>query len=132
MFDPVPYVQCLALADGVFDGIKTPEALWEQEVPPGNRLFKLRWKRGMMDEPVLRSVSTAGLVLATPLNSSTFNTLLKNAVVNAGYYERVTIHSIRRGVANSVDSMPYPFYRLHPPLTSCRQSDLPAQKGVAF
>jgi hypothetical protein len=60
----------------------------------------------MIDQPVFRSVSIIRLVFFTPLNKSTFNTLLKNAIMNTGYYERVTIHSIRQEIANNIDSMP--------------------------
>ena len=65
----------------------------------------------MRNEPILRNAGKAGGVTEQSLTASSFNKIFKNIVENAGYYCRITVHSLRRGFGNAVDSktVPLPF-----------------------
>ena len=102
-FNPVPYLLALAFADGAFFGLDSPEAL-ERWDPDNNEPTQLLWKPDMMNQPILRMVTRSSGVSERPLVRVTFCRLFRGIVCNAGYYEIITVHSLRRGLANRIDS----------------------------
>lgn len=102
-FNPVPYLLTLAFADNALFGLDNIEALDNME-PDGPEPIRLLWKPCVRGEPVLRMVTRAGGVSRRALTRETFCRLFRAIVCNAGYYEIITIHSLRRGLANKIDS----------------------------
>ena len=102
-FNPVPYLLALAFADGAFFGLDSPEAL-ERWDPDDNEPTRLLWKPHMVNQPILRMVTRSSGVSERPLVRATFCRLFRGIVCNAGYYEIITVHSLRRGLANRIDS----------------------------
>jgi hypothetical protein len=100
----------LAFRDDVFDEITSPAQLWEQRVPNGYAVLQLRMKPSKLHLPVLRTVTGHGGLSDRMMNDSTFRYYFQRIVRNAGYYGTLTIHALRRALANAVDSE-YPLVR---------------------
>lgn len=100
-FNLVPYLLALAFADGAFFYLNSPEELerWNPEEPT-----RLLWKSDMEEKPILRMVTRSSGVSERPLIRQTFCYLFRAIVCNAGYYKIITIYSLRRGLANRIDS----------------------------
>lgn len=102
-FNPVPYLLVLAFADGALFDLDSPEEL-ERWDPDNNEPTRLLWKTHIARQPVLRMVTRFAGASERALTRETFCRLFRNIVCNAGYYEIITIHSLRRGLANRIDS----------------------------
>ena len=93
----------LALADDVFDGVHSCEDILALKPFAGHSMLKLRYKPEKEKLPVIRTVKEEGPT-NRPLTGSQFQHHLASLGHRAGYADNVTIHGIRRAVANSVDS----------------------------
>lgn len=101
VFDPIPYLLALAFADDALSRYSSLEELWEQEIPSSEPILRLKWKDSMLEQLLLRTGA------GRPLRQSMFYCYLNAIVKNAGYHDRVSIHTLRRGLANAVDSKLY-------------------------
>ena len=88
----------------MFIGISSPADLWDFRVPEGEPQLELRIHPSKLDLPVLRTVTRHGGLSDRMLDDSTFRYYFQRIVLNAGYYGELTIHALRRAVANEVDS----------------------------
>jgi hypothetical protein len=88
----------------VFIGINSPAELFDFCVPEGEPLLELRIHPSKLDLPVLRTVTRHGSLSDRMLDDSTFRYYFQRIVLSAGYYGDLTIHALRRAVANEVDS----------------------------
>ena len=85
------------------------EKLWRQRVPEGDALLELRVKPLKLGLPVLRTITRSGGLSTRMLDNSTFRYYFQRIVSNVGYYSTLTIHALRRALANAVDSEIAPF-----------------------
>ena len=98
------FLVALALAQGALFGYSTPEDLWEQEIPTGDNEMLLRVKDSHLGKPILRTVTMAAGITEKPLTVSSFSPIFRAMLEHAGYFGPVTIHSLRRGLMDKVDS----------------------------
>src|SRR5271169_3850586 len=98
------FLLALAFRDAVFVGISSPADLWDFRVPEGEPQLELRIHPSKLDLPVLRTVTRHGGLSDRMLDDSTFRYYFQRTVLNAGYYGEFTIYTLRRAVANEVDS----------------------------
>ena len=102
-FNPVPYLLPSAFVDGALLDLDSPEDL-ERWDPDNNEPTRLLWRSQMAKQPVLRMVTRFAGVSECALTRETFCRLFRGIVCNAGYCEIITVHSLRRGLANRIDS----------------------------
>jgi hypothetical protein len=88
----------------VLIGISSPAELWNFYVPEGEPFLKLRKHPSKLDLPVLRKATRHGGLSDRMLDDSTFRYYFQRVVLNTGYYGTLTIHVLRRAVANEIDS----------------------------
>jgi hypothetical protein len=88
----------------VFIRISSPADLWDFRVPEGDPQLELRIHPSKLDLPVLRIVTRHGGLSDRMLDDSIFRYYFQRIVLNDGYYGKVTIHALRRAMANEVDS----------------------------
>ncbi len=92
--------------------------LWKQRTPEGANEVLLQWKLDILEKPILRTVTAdAGVSDDTPLTRVKFCEVLRAALENAGFFGRITIHAIRRGLANKLDSTQDLFKLKHLPFS---------------
>jgi hypothetical protein len=104
-FNTALFLLALAFADNALFGYSSPSDLGDQEIPEGDDELPLRWNKEVLERPILRAVTADGGVSdSTPLTRVRFCDILRAALQNAGFFGRITIHAIRRGLANKVDS----------------------------
>lgn len=65
-------------------------------------------KRSKLELPVLRIITRYGGLSDRMLDDSIFRYYFQRIVSNAGYYGTLTIHALRRALANAVDSKIFP------------------------
>ncbi|KAL8637191.1 MAG: hypothetical protein Q9228_005515 [Teloschistes exilis] len=109
--NPLAFFLALAFADDAIKGVSSVEQFWEIRPRQGQKSFQLEWNKEKLDTPVFRMVNATG---PTPDAWHTLSMFyyLRNVVKNAGYKEgSVTIHTLRRGVANVVDKRATPAER---------------------
>jgi len=104
IFNTSVYLLGLGFADGALFGYESPSDLWEQEIPRGGRVVQLRWKDSWLDRPIMRAVDRDGACNVEPMTLHVFSMLLTKLLARAGYWGRITVHSMRRGLANQVES----------------------------
>ncbi|KAL4861450.1 hypothetical protein BDV12DRAFT_208024 [Aspergillus spectabilis] len=94
----------MAFQDGAFLHINLLDDLksWN---PNLNNLIPLLWKPSVAKEPVLRIVTRAGGVSKCLWTRESFCKIFRAVVTNAGYPEIITIHTLRRGLANMLDNL---------------------------
>jgi hypothetical protein len=102
-FNPVPWLLEMAVQDGAFLHFDSLETLknWN---PDNNEPIPLLWRPSVATEPVLRQVTRFGGLSNSAWTRECFCRLFRAVVVNAGYPEIITIHTLRRGLANRLDS----------------------------
>lgn len=103
-FDVAAFLLALAFRDDVFDDIASSAQPWEQRVPEGDSLLHLQMKSQKLDLSMLRNVTRHEDLSNRMLDDFTFRYYFRRVVNNAGYYENLIIHALRRAVANAVDS----------------------------
>ncbi|KAL9583992.1 MAG: hypothetical protein Q9203_004848 [Teloschistes exilis] len=109
--DPIAYFLTLAFADDAIKGVKTMEQFWAIKPPKGQKSFQFEWNADKMDMPVFRVTTATGPTPASWTCSSMFR-YLSIVTKEAGYPPgSVTIHTMRRGVANKVDDFVSPAQR---------------------
>ncbi|KAL4958731.1 uncharacterized protein BDV14DRAFT_186161 [Aspergillus stella-maris] len=103
-FNPVAFLLVMAFQDGAFLHVDSMESLkrWN---PDHNDPVPLLWKPSVAEEPVLRTVTRAGGVSKRPWTRESFCKIFRAVVTNAGYPEIITIHTLRRGLANMLDKV---------------------------
>lgn len=102
--NPLAFFLALAFADDAIKGVSSVEQFWEIRPRRGQKSFQSEWNKDKLDTPVFRIVNATGPTPDAWHTSSIF-CYFRNAVKNAGYKESsITIHTLRRGVANVVDS----------------------------
>lgn len=128
-FDLTGFLLQMVFRDGMLLGIDTPAQLWEQCVPEGEGMLELRKDPSKLDLPVLRTVTRHGGLSDRMLDESTFRYHFQQMIRNAGYYGVLTIHALRRALANVVDSK---FSLLALPPTDVRCCCLPPSRNCHF
>ena len=127
--DPVAFFLALAFADDAIKGVSSIEQFWSVQPRRGQKSFQFEWNEDKLDVPVFRVVTATGPTPASWTCSSMFH-YLDTVTRNAGYKAgSITIHTIRRGAANLIDSM-IPF--LHPDETViliCIEMASPAERN---
>ena len=99
LHDGLLWILALAFADDAFKKVRSPAALFEQQVPVGETAVRVRWKKEIRDVHIFRP-SRASTDAFTKSNwYSKFSTL----TLQAGYLDSVTPHRIREEVVNVVD-----------------------------
>ncbi|KAI9779399.1 MAG: hypothetical protein M1835_004702, partial [Candelina submexicana] len=101
-FNAILFFLAIALADGAIKGFSTVDELLNARIPSGRNTWLLRWQDDCLEKPVVRKVTTEG-PKAAPLTYSCLWTQLQHLATRTGFTDRLTIHSIRRGVANAID-----------------------------
>ncbi|GFG16438.1 hypothetical protein IFM61392_09507 [Aspergillus lentulus] len=103
-FNPVPWLLEMAVQDGAFLHFDSLETLknWN---PDNNEPIPLLWRPSVAREPVLRQVTRFGGLSNSAWTRECFCRLFRAVVVNAGYPEIITIHTLRRGLANRLDKV---------------------------
>jgi hypothetical protein len=111
-----------AFRDGAFLNDRlTPELIWQLKVPKHLRSLPLRWKKNMLDIPVLRRV------VRTPYNYAVHRTLpmtydsSRLALINLGedakFEDRLSHYNFRRWTANEANRK-YPYVQSPKPTPS--------------
>ena len=98
------FLLALAFSQRVLFGYQTPEELWEQQIPDGESEVLLRFNDEDSEKPVLRTITMANGISEKPLTRAGFCPLFRAMLENAGYFGSITIHALRRGLSNKVDS----------------------------
>ncbi|KAL4746587.1 hypothetical protein BDW72DRAFT_197529 [Aspergillus terricola var. indicus] len=103
-FNPVAFLLEMAFQDCAFLHIDSLETLkrWD---PDHNDPVPLLWKPSVAKEPVLRTATRANGIVKRPWTRESFCKLFRAVVINAGYPEIITIHTLRRGLANKLDKV---------------------------
>ncbi|RHZ59573.1 uncharacterized protein CDV56_101052 [Aspergillus thermomutatus] len=103
-FNPVAFPLEMAFQDGAFRHIHSLDTLkrWN---PNHNEPIPLLWASSVAEEPVLRTVTRFGGISKRPWTRECFCSLFRAVVINAGYPEIITIHTLRRGLANRLDKV---------------------------
>ncbi|KAI9770979.1 MAG: hypothetical protein M1840_002683 [Geoglossum simile] len=103
-FNTVLFLLALAFADNALFGYSSLSDLGDQEIPEGDDELPLRWNEEALERPILRAVTAGGVISdSMPLTRVRFCEVLRAALQNVGFFGRITIHTIRHGLANKVD-----------------------------
>jgi len=105
-YDPVWFFVALAFTDQAFKGISNLEQFWTVRPKDGQGSFQFEWNADVLETPVFRAVKSSGTTLEPWRCASMFHQLGK--VVEAAGYRKgtITVHTIRRGFANVMNSEP--------------------------
>ncbi|KAL6716976.1 hypothetical protein ACLMJK_004889 [Lecanora helva] len=103
LYDDTQYLLALAIADQAIHGVDDIDALWELQIPPGQKELILRWNDEVSDLSIIRKATKAHGVTKSPLPQRTFACIVKSIFKLSGYYGNPTVHSIRRGLGKKVD-----------------------------
>ena len=102
--NPVAFFLALAFADDAIRGVSSIEQFWSIQPRKGQKSFQFEWNADKLDLPVFRVITATGPTSASWTCSSMFH-YLDIVTRNAGYQPgSITIHTIRRGAANLIDS----------------------------
>jgi hypothetical protein len=117
LYDDTRYLIALALADGAFHNIKTADNLWEIQFPVNANELILRWEDSVLDRPILRNATMKDGLTDDPLPRKLFDRVLKWVLGLAGYYGygQATVHAIRRGLGQQINSKCSFGHGLHKP-----------------
>lgn len=81
--DDSAFLLTMAMADKALFGYETFVDLQEQEIPPGENELVLRFKKSMLDKPILRKCTKVSGVTDESMPRSAFSDILRNAFRNA-------------------------------------------------
>lgn len=102
--DPTIFFLALALADNALKDISSVEQFSMVKPPPGEKTFEFKWNVEVLDQPVFRRVGSKG-VTEEAWNCQQMFYQLGNIIECAGYKKGlITIHTVRRGFANAIES----------------------------
>ncbi|CAN9286059.1 unnamed protein product [Alternaria alternata] len=109
---PVTHFLALALADGVFADCQSFQDVAAQELPPGSKLYKYRYKPEAKRRPILRGICNNGVVSENDiLTYNCFNNMIKGLGQRAGYEDRLSAYCFRRAYAVAVEKTATPAQR---------------------
>lgn len=97
------FLLALALADNAFFGIESPEKLWTIRIPEGKDHVQLLWREDVKDLPILRKANKNGAVSSKSMSRSQFDEIIKDVLGRAGFFEKPTIHAIRRALGAKIN-----------------------------
>ncbi|KAK3178123.1 hypothetical protein OEA41_000256 [Lepraria neglecta] len=101
--DRVVFFLVLANADNAFLGITSVEDLWKVRPRDGESIFTFQWQNEVLELPVFRKAQAHGVTEKAWTCASMFRQL-SDIIQKAGYRKgTITIHTIRRGMANVAD-----------------------------
>ncbi|KAL4989600.1 hypothetical protein BDW68DRAFT_186264 [Aspergillus falconensis] len=103
-FNPVPWLLEMAVQDGAFlhlDSLQTLKT-WN---PDNNEPVPLLWKLSVAEEPVLRQVNRFAGISKRAWTRESFCRIFRAVITDAGYPEVISIHTLRRGLANRLDKV---------------------------
>ena len=103
------FLLAMAVADDALFGYESLEDVRAQEIPSGQDELVLRFKDSALERPILRKCTKTGGVTDDPMPKSSFTTIFKSTLTNAGYLCGPSIHAIRRQLGKGVDSKLVPF-----------------------
>src|ERR1700761_2149458 len=101
-YNDAGFLLAMAIADGALFGYDTLDDLRQQVIPAGKDEVILRFKRSSLDRPILRKCTKAGGVTDEPMTKAAFLDILRNTLVNAGYFCGASIYAIRRQLGKGV------------------------------
>jgi hypothetical protein len=105
----------LALADGVFEGVKSFTDIENRQPVPGSNRVRYHIKDSMKSFPIMRTISSSGQVSASRM--LTYNcsyTRLRGLGQRASYEETLTEYCFRRSFARQLDSNSPPVFPVWP------------------
>jgi len=105
IYDDTSFLLNMAFADKALFGYDTLADLQEQKIPKGQDAVVLRWRKSVLDKPILRKCTKAGGVTEEPMPRSAFSQMFQDALLNAGYFCAASVHSIRRQLGKEVDEL---------------------------
>jgi hypothetical protein len=117
----------MAIADGALFGYKSLEDVRAQEIPAGQDELILRFKDSALERPILRKCTKTGGVTDDPMPKSSFTTIFRSILTNAGYLCGPSIHAIRRQLGKGVDSKLVPLVTMT--YLGCRASLPPLNRS---
>ena len=103
-YNDAGFLLAMAIADDALFGYESLEDVRKQKVPDGEDELVLRFKDSALEQPVLRQCTKTGGVTDEPMPRSSFTSILKSTLTNAGYLSGPSIHAIRRQLGKGVDS----------------------------
>jgi hypothetical protein len=108
VYCPITYIVSLAFRDDVFENdALTPELIWRLKVPKRNRGLPLRWKKEVLDRPLLRRfVRTPYGYEVHPTLPMTYDSSrlgLNDLGEDAGFEDKLGHYNFRRWTANEAN-----------------------------
>jgi len=111
----------LALADGAFENnLKTPENIYDLEIPPERESVRIPWKEDWLDKPIFRDIEkTADGTRISPqkaLPYSKYRDFFVRLGRVTGFEDVLEPYQLRRGSGLKINSKTSPFLQV---LTLC-------------
>ena len=103
-YNDAGFLLAMAIADDALFGYESLDDVRKQRIPVGEDELVLRFKDSALEQPVLRQCTKTGGVTDEPMPRSSFTSILKSTLTNAGYLSGPSIHAIRRQLGKGVDS----------------------------
>jgi hypothetical protein len=94
----------MATADDALFGYNSLEDIRKQKIPAGQDELVLRFKDSALNLPILRKCTKTSGVADDIMSKSSFTSIFKSTLTNAGYFCGLSIHAIRRQLGKDVDS----------------------------
>ena len=98
------FLLAMAIADDALFGYESLEDVRAQEIPAGQDELILRFKDSALEQSILRKCTKTGGVTDELMPKSSFTTIFRSTLTNAGYLCGPSIHGIRRQLGKGVDS----------------------------
>ncbi|MCJ1474750.1 hypothetical protein MMC13_003410 [Lambiella insularis] len=102
-YNDAGFLLAIAIADGALFGYDTLDDIRRQQIPSGENELLLRFKDSSLSQPMLRKCTKTGGVTHEPIPKSSFTSIFKSAMTNAGYFCGLSIHAIRRQLGKGID-----------------------------
>ena len=103
--DPVLFLLALAFEDKALKDIHSVEQFSKVRPQNGSQHFTFQWNEEIADKPVFRRIGVAEGVTEDAWHFAQMNNFLEDLIQCAGYPQgSITIHTIRRGFANAIES----------------------------
>lgn len=122
-YNDAGFLLAMAIADDAIFGYESLDDVRAQEIPLGKDELELRFKEPALGPPILRKCTKTGGVTDDPVPKTSFTTILKSTLTNAGYFFGPSIHAIRRQLGKEVDSKLVPLCRHELVARPCNFSD---------
>lgn len=105
IYDDIACLLGMAIADKVLAGFDTIADLQKQKIPRDKSHIMLRFKREILDKPILRKCTMFDGVTEKPMTRAAFNEIFSATLRNAGYTCATSVHAIRRQLRKKVDEL---------------------------